>query len=100
MERKDNQSVKDFLVGVVAEETQLPEKTCDRVVMWAYKQAKDATSEYSSVELSGFGTLLVSQHKLNKEIARGEKKLESPKDEELAEYWTKQIEYLKTKLRG
>lgn len=66
MEKQYTKAIKDYLVKYVAADTNLPESVVDGVVMWAYKDARDATATNSSVELSGFGSLLVSPTKLKK----------------------------------
>lgn len=75
MEKQYNVAIKDYLVAKIAKELDYPESLCDHVIMWAYKDAKLATLTKRSVELSGFGTLLVSSPKIKRRAPGLERKL-------------------------
>jgi nucleoid DNA-binding protein len=61
-------STKDWLLSSVAQDLEIDEAICDKVISWSYEQAKEATKTSSSVELSGFGKLLVTAGKLNRRL--------------------------------
>jgi nucleoid DNA-binding protein len=61
-------STKDWLVELTAKELELDEAICNKVISWAYLKAKEATADKNSIELSGFGKLLVTKGKLGRKI--------------------------------
>lgn len=97
-------STKDWLLSSVSEDLGIDEAICDRVISWSYEQAKEATKTVSSVELSGFGKLLVTAGKLNRRL-QGKQSLldyhlslpEEEKNHKKIEALKGEIEYLNTK---
>lgn len=60
--------VKDFLIKKTAEDLDLPVEVVDRVIMGEYKKFNKATKWCDTMEISGFGTIYVSQPKVKKKI--------------------------------
>lgn len=90
------QAVRDDLVALVAKSTDIDEQTCYNVIMWAFKEALSQTYNCASIEFSGFGSILVSQPKVKKELKYHTGKLVDTPDDVAR---TEKIEYLKTKIR-
>lgn len=70
MSKPVSSSLKDWLVELVAKEMQIEESLCNKVVSWAYLQAKEATRNNRIIELSGFGKIQISPHKVKKRIEK------------------------------
>jgi nucleoid DNA-binding protein len=66
-------SLRDKIIKDVADDLEIDESICDKVVAWVYEDTIKATNDVNSIELAGFGTLRVSQNKLKKRIQRFEK---------------------------
>lgn len=95
MEKQYTKEIKDYLVKIVAAENSFPESLVDSVVMWAYKDVRDAMLYNNSVELSGYGSLIVSPTKLKKRATKFQN-IDAHIDRNLAEctegmkaYWNK-----------
>lgn len=63
-------TMKDWLVATKAKEHGIDEELYDKVITWSYKRAKAATETCRSVELSGFGTMVVSPTKLKRRLKK------------------------------
>ena len=112
MDKPINKRLTDFLSLKVSEKTGIPEDICDKVISWSYLKAKEATESNRSIELSGFGKLLLSPAKIKRRIKGQEtaiKRVEtilsnSPSEKaEIREKInlvgiTKKLEFLKNKL--
>jgi len=61
-------SMKDWLVATKSKEHGIDEELYDKVITWSYIKAKAATETCRSVELSGFGTMVVSPVKLKRRL--------------------------------
>lgn len=96
--KPNSTSTKDWILASVAKELGVDETICDRVISWSYEQLKEATKVVSSVEISGFGKLLVADKKLNRRLANRQESLENhmSKSEEVKNY--KKIEKLKEEI--
>jgi len=99
-----NMSTKDWILASVSEDLQIEESICDRVISWSYEQAKEATKTCSSVELSGFGKLLVTAGKLNRRLERRQSLLdyhlslpEGERNSKKIQSLEEEINYLNTK---
>lgn len=68
MESQYKLTVRDWIIERVAEQLDYPENICEKVVSWAYHDAIKQTQLVTSVELSGFGSFLVSPAKLKKRL--------------------------------
>lgn len=69
-EKPISMSLKDWLIRNVAEQLEIDEDICDKVVNWSYKQARDAAREHNVIELSGFGKLMVTPGKMKRKISK------------------------------
>lgn len=106
-------STKDWIVQEVANQLEIEEDLVNKVVSWSYLKAQKKTQEVNSVELSGFGKLLLSETKTKKRIKGLEEKLggyikalerlgEGNKKEaykKIIEGYVREITYLKSKLK-
>ena len=97
-------STKDWLLSSVSQDLEIDEAICDKVISWSYEQAKEATKTSSSVELSGFGKLLVTSGKLNRRLQSKQSLLdyhlslpEKEKNHKKIEALKEEIKYLNTK---
>lgn len=70
MEKQYNINIKDYLIKETAPATGHSKEICERLIMWAYKDARDATQNCLSVELSGFGTLILSGTKCERRLKK------------------------------
>lgn len=95
MQKPDKQSVKDFIINKTSQELEIPLETVESVVSWSYKKANEATQRVREIELSGIGTLRVSQSKLRNRLHNLYNRLSVyPGDEKLL----KELEILKAKI--
>lgn len=113
----DTSKLKGVLITRTAIKTLVPEDIVERVIMFQFKDIKDATLIHEQVEVSGFGKFLISNNKLEKKrkelaatLVNMEKKVRERPHEIPAkrlENWDKmtqdtqdRLEYLKTKKGG
>lgn len=78
--RPISKTLRDSLVEYTAEELELDERLCDRVISWVYERTKKATTQYKTIEISGFGKLYVGAAKLRRRINRWNRKVELLED--------------------
>lgn len=67
--------LKGVLVTRTAIKTLVPEDIVEKVIMFQFKDARDAMMEHEQVEISGFGKFLISPNKLRRRIENLEKTL-------------------------
>lgn len=60
--------LKGVLITRTAIKTLIPEDIVERVIMFQFKDARDAMVEHEQVEISGFGKFLTSPNKIRKKI--------------------------------
>lgn len=70
MNRNSTLNVWNELYEIVSCETELPINECEEIVKWSYNKVKEATLTNNSVEISGFGKLLISPNKTKNRIKR------------------------------
>jgi nucleoid DNA-binding protein len=70
MSKPVNLYLKDWLVGIISKDLEMDEELCNKVVSWAYLQAKEATKTEKIIELSGFGKIQFSKAKYNRRMAK------------------------------
>ncbi|HOV34632.1 MAG TPA: hypothetical protein PLS56_01410 [Candidatus Dojkabacteria bacterium] len=70
MEKQYTKTIAPYLFSLASKETGIPEEICEKVVMWVYNDTKNITQTCNSVELSGFGSLLVSKGKTERGIKK------------------------------
>lgn len=88
-------SVKDWLISHTAKELEADEALCEQVVSWVYLKAREAAPSNNSIELSGFGKLIISPGKAKRKLIKLKGRLErcrewlaeAKTEEEIAE-WT------------
>lgn len=97
MQKREKQSIKDYILEKTATELQFPQDVVDKVIGWSYKKANDATHHNKEVEISGIGKLQLSQAKLRKHIEKLERVIVGTKDPQILEDATQRLEDLKTK---
>lgn len=107
-------SLKDWLVQTTAKDLEIDENLVNTIISWSYLKVKEKTQTVKSIELSGFGKLLLSETKTKKKIKKKydfikslEARIVNSEDEEKKEQMRtgiatvhKEIEYLKTKLEN
>ena len=113
----ETDKLKGVLITRTAIKTLIPEDIVEKVIMFQFKDIKQATYTNEQVEVSGFGKFLISNAKLKKrkekleQILEGmKKKIEERPDEippkrlavwgELTRAIEERIEYIKTKKGG
>lgn len=72
MQKPASYPLKDWIIRGVSSELGINEDICDAVVNWSYRDARDATAKYSSIEFSGFGKIMISGNKLKKRVEKFE----------------------------
>lgn len=97
MQKPDKQAIKDFIIERTSEELEISQETVETVISWSYKKANEASHRVKEIELSGIGTLKLSQAKLRKQIEKLERIISHLTDETKLESVTKTLEELKTK---
>lgn len=60
--------LKGVLVTRTAIKTLVPEDIVEKVIMFQFKDARDAMAEHEQVEISGFGKFMTSKNKIKKKI--------------------------------
>lgn len=98
-------STKDWLVQGVAKDLEVEESLVNIIISWSYLKAQEKTQEVNSVELSGFGKLLLSEAKTKRRIRDRELKLpgyirrmEELEEGDKKEMWKKRVEGYKREL--
>lgn len=104
MEKPISLEVKDYLIRKLAVDLKTSESIISTVISSAYEEANKATKIHNEVEISGFGKMLLSQHKLQRRILNMTKGLERLRNtegvEERANKLQLHIDYLKTKIKN
>lgn len=62
--------LKDTLIKGAAEKTGKSEDIIEKVINFAFSDAKDAAKEYGEVEISGFGKFIISNAKITRKMRR------------------------------
>lgn len=68
MEKPNSMSVKEWLMKKVAIELKHPDKVVSTVISDSFEQANNATLNYNSIELSGFGKFFFNIEKAKKTL--------------------------------
>ncbi len=68
----DADKLKGVLITRTAIKTLMPEDLVEKIIMFQFKDIKNAISEYEQVEISGFGKFMTSRSKIKKKIERME----------------------------
>lgn len=106
--------LKGVLITRTAIKVLVPEDIVEKVIMFQFKDAKEAMLEHEQLEVSGFGKFMTSIKKINRRIEKAERALanviakrDGPNPERRKEAYDKMIEltrnkiaYLKTKVGG
>ena len=69
--------LKAVLVTRTAIKTLVPEDIVEKVIMFQFKDARDAMTEHEQVEITGFGKFMTSPNKLKNQIHKLEETLKS-----------------------
>jgi nucleoid DNA-binding protein len=62
--------LKGVLVTRTAIKTLVPEDIVEKVIMFQFKDVRDAMIEHEQIEISGFGKFMISPNKLRKKIEK------------------------------
>lgn len=81
MEKQYNTNIRDYLISIISEQLDYPETICEKLISWVYEDTKEQTKHVASIELSGFGNLLIAKAKLRRRIGVLEDRRDSPKYE-------------------
>jgi len=106
--------LKGVLITRTAIKTLVPEDIVEKVIMFQFKDVRDAMTEHEQIEISGFGKFMTSPKKIRRKIEKSElaltnviAKRDGPNPEKRKESYDKMVEvtqntiaYLKTKKGG
>jgi len=111
----DADKLKGVLITRTAIKTLVPEDIVEKVIMFQFKDARDAMVDHEQVEISGFGKFMTSPNKIRRKIQKLEilifnmeaKLKDRPEEIRNMETWNNMMEklkatvaYMKTKKGG
>lgn len=96
MQKPDRMQIKDWLIRKTAEQLGISESLAETVIGDSYRNANKAARTVSEIEISGFGTFMVSQSKIRRKIEYFEKSADETKTKELTEKNIERLNYYTT----
>lgn len=64
----DKKAVREKLLEKTSQDLTIDRELVDRVISWSYHRANEATRSNKEVEISGFGTFLISNGKIKRKL--------------------------------
>lgn len=73
MEKKPNQTIKDYILGGMEKDMGYSRDLLEKVISFQGESMLEAAKTFKEIEISGLGILYVAKGKLSRELARAEK---------------------------